>query len=101
MKGYMISNGVVVMSEANNDRVIGQIMVNDEKKANLNIPSKLSNVIRLANVAHIIGAFSYATEHNCPVHIGQFGIFFNKGWHVTSFGEMDILNQMFAISYKA
>lgn len=100
MKGYMISNGVVVMSEANNDRVIGQIMVNDEKKANLNIPSKLANVIRLANVAHIIDAFNYAVDHNCPVHIGQFGFFFNKGWNITSFGEMDIVDQMFAISYK-
>ena len=101
MKGYIVNNGVVIMSE-NNGRVIGQIMVNDEKTAKLNIPTKLANVIRLANASHVIGAFNYAIDHNCPVHIGQFGIWMDSaGWHVTSFGEMDILNQMFAISYKA
>ena len=101
MTGYMMNNGVVVMSSENDGRVIGQIMANDEKKAKIDIPVKLANVIRLTNVAHVIGAFNYATEHNCPVHIGQFGIWLDsEGWHVTSFSEMDILNQMFAISYK-
>lgn len=100
MKGYMMNNGAVVMSSENNGRVIGQIMVNDEK-AKLNIPVALANVIRVTNVAHVIRAFKYATDHNCPVHIGQFGIWFtSEGWHVTSFGEMDIVDQMFAISYK-
>lgn len=100
MKGYIVNNGTVFMS-SENGRVVGEMMVNDEKKAKLNIPTKLASAIRLTNVAHIIGAFIYAAEHNCPVHIGQFGIYFKEGWHVASFGEMDILNQMFAISYKA
>ena len=101
MKGYMVNSGVVVMSSEDNGRVIGQIMANDEKKAEIDIPVKLAHVVRLANVSHIISAFKYATDHNCPVHIGQFGIWFNAaGWHITGFGEMDILNQMFAISYK-
>lgn len=101
MKGYMVNSGVVVMSSESNGRVLGQIMTNDEK-AKLNIPAKLANVIRVTNISHVISAFKYATDRNCPVHIGQFGIWMDSaGWHVTSFGEMDILNQMFAISYKA
>lgn len=99
MKGYIVNNGTVFMS-SENGRVVGEMMV-DEKKAKLNIPTKLASAIRLTNVAHIIGAFIYAADHNCPVHIGQFGIWFtSEGWHVTSFGEMDIVDQMFAISYK-
>lgn len=102
MKGYVVNNGAVVMSEnENNGNVIGY-MVTDEKRAEINIPTKYANVIRLANVSNVISAFKYATDRNCPVHIGQFGIWMDSaGWHVTSFGEMDILNQMFAISYKA
>lgn len=101
MKGYIVNNGNVMMVENNNGRVIGEVLANG-MKAKLNIPSKLANVIRLANASHVIGAFNYAIDHNCPMHIGQFGIWMDSaGWHVTSFGEMDILNQMFAISYKA
>ena len=102
MKGYVVNNGAVVMSEnENNSNVIGY-MVADEKKAEINIPTKYANVIRLANVSHLIGAFNYATNHNCPVHIGQFAFWMDaKGWHFTSWNEMDILNKMFSILYKA
>ena len=102
MKGYMISNGAVVMSE-NNGNVIGYMVANG-KRAKINIPTKYANAIRLANVSHLIGAFNYATNHNCPVHIGKFAIWMDaKGWHFTSWNdnEMDVLNKMFSILYKA
>ena len=101
MKGYMISNGAVVMSE-NNGNVIGYMVLANGKRAKINIPTKYANVIRLANVSHLIGAFNYATNHNCPVHIGKFAIWMDtKGWHFTSWDKMDVLSKMFSILYKA
>ena len=51
MKGYMISNGAVVMSE-NNGNVIGYMeLATNGKRAKINIPTKYANVIRLANVS--------------------------------------------------
>ena len=105
MKGYMISNGAVVMSE-NNGNVIGYMeLATNGKRAKINIPTKYADAIHLINVSHLIGAFNYATNHNCPVqvHIGKkFGIWMNtKGWNLTSWDEMDDLNKMFSILYKA
>lgn len=101
MKGYMINNGAVVMSE-NNGNVIGHMELANGKRAKINIPTKYANMIRLANVSHLIGAFNYAINHNCPVHIGQFAFWMDaKGWNFTSWNEMDVLNKMFSILYKA
>ena len=101
MKGYVVNNGRISMVEKNG-RAIGDIALVNGTEAEVNITAEHASLIHLANVSHLIGAFNYAINRNCPVHIGQFGIWMDSaGWHVTSFGEMDILNQMFAISYKA
>lgn len=100
MKGYILNNGRISMVEKNG-RAIGDIVSNGTE-AEVNIFAEHASLIRLANASHVIGAFNYATDHNCPVRIGQFGFWMdNKGWHFTSFNEMDVLNKMFSILYKA
>lgn len=101
MKGYVVNNGRISMVEKNG-RAIGDIALVNGTEAEVNITAEHASLIRLANISNLIGAFNYATNHNCPVRIGQFAFWMNaKGWHFTSWNEMDDLNKMFSILYKA
>lgn len=101
MKGYVVNNGRISMVEKNG-LAIGDIALANGTEAEVNISVEHASLIRLANVSHLIGAFNYAINRKCPVHIGQFAFWMDaKGWHFTSWNEMDDLNKMFSILYKA
>ena len=101
MKGYVVNNGRISMVEKN-DRAIGDIVLTNGTEAEVNISAEHASLIRMEIASRLLDAFSSAINHNCPVHIGQFAFWMDaKGWHFTSWNEMDVLNKMFSISYKA